>query len=122
MRALAITASISTAFALAGCQNAGYLMDTYNSVKKQTVQTPGGSFWVFDRPDLGKIMTTPTPGTITVPTLVSSSTLGLINVDPVVAAHQNVAKQWFAKTGRNCTIKTSFEIWRPEYEHTYTCS
>ncbi|EUB95573.1 hypothetical protein PMI07_002061 [Rhizobium sp. CF080] len=106
---------------VAGCQNAGYIMDTYNKVGKQTVVTPGGNFWVFDRPDLGKILTTPTPGTIAGPAVFSGMTLGLVKLDPIVQAHQAVAQMWFAKTGRICEIKTSSEIWRPEYEHLYVC-
>lgn len=106
---------------LAGCQNAGYIMDTYNQVGKQIVQTPGGNFWVFDRPDLGKIMTSPSPGTIAGPAVFSGMTLGMVKLDPVVQAHQAVAKMWFKQTGRTCEIKTSSEIWRPEYEHTYVC-
>jgi len=106
---------------LTGCQNAGYIMDTYGKVDKKTVSTAQGSFWVFDRPDAGKIMTTPTPGSMVAPATISGATLGMVKLDPVVQAHRDVAQQWFAQTGRTCEIKTSYEIWRPEYEHTYSC-
>lgn len=105
---------------LVGCA-AGPVMETYGSISKQVVETDGGDFWVFDRPDIGKILTTPSPGTIAGPAFVSGLTLQAVKLDPVIAAHQAVARAWFAKTGRKCEIKTSFEIWRPEYEHTYTC-
>ncbi|MER9710162.1 hypothetical protein NKJ13_07820 [Mesorhizobium sp. M0174] len=120
MRNLSIALAIIAA-TVSGCQNSGYIMKTYNPVQKQVVQTSGGSFWVFDRPDLGKIMTTPSAGTIAAPAFINGATIGLVNIDPVIAAHQAVAQQYFAQTGRQCTIKTSFEIWRPEYEHTYSC-
>lgn len=106
---------------LAGCQNAGYIMETYNKVPKQPVKTASGTFWIFDRPDQGKILTTPTPGSMIVPAYVSGLTLGAAKLDPLVQAHQEVAREWFKKTGRSCEIKTSTEIWRPEYEHTYQC-
>ena len=114
-------AALAAIGALAGCQNAGYIMDTYNKVDKKTVHTAGGDFWVFDRPDVGKILTTPTAGTIAGPAVFSGMTLGLVKLDPVVQAHRTVAEMWFKQTGRNCEITTSYEIWRPEFEHTYVC-
>ncbi|MBV5264483.1 hypothetical protein [Pinisolibacter aquiterrae] len=96
-------------------------METYGSVSKEVIDTPNGTFWVFDRPDIGKIMTTPSPGTIAGPAFLSGLTLGMVVTDPVLASHQAIAKMWFEKTNRKCEIKTSFEIWRPEYEHTYVC-
>ncbi|WP_376702512.1 hypothetical protein RQ479_21200 [Mesorhizobium sp. ISC25] len=114
---------MTAALAITGCQNTGYLLKTYDAsvAPKHVVQTAGGSFWVFDRPDLSKIMTTPSPGTIAAPAIVSGATIGLVKLDPVVAAHQAVAFQYFTQTGRTCEIKTSIEIWRPEFEHTYVC-
>lgn len=106
---------------LAGCQNAGYIMETYNPVRKVAYSSPTGNWWVFDRPDLGKIMTTPTAGQIAPAAAISGATVGLVKLDPVVQAHQEIAQKHFAATGRTCTIKTSYEIWRPEYEHTYAC-
>jgi hypothetical protein len=107
---------------LTGCQNAGYIMKTYNPVKKVVYSSPTGNWWVFDRPDLGKIMTTPTAGQIAPAAAISGVTVGLVKLDPLVQAHQAIAQKHFAATGRKCTIKTSSEIWRPEFEHTYTCS
>ncbi|MER8529315.1 MULTISPECIES: hypothetical protein [unclassified Mesorhizobium] len=117
-------AVLAAALVIAGCQNSGYLLKTYSAsvARKHVVQTAGGSFWVFDRPDLGKIMTTPSPGTIAAPAIISGATVGLVKLDPVVAAHQAFALQYLAQTGRTCEIKTSVEIWRPEFEHTYVCS
>lgn len=106
---------------LFGCQNAGYMMDTYNKVGKQQISTDAGPFWVFDRPDLGKIMTSPSPGSMAGPAFISGATLGAVKLDPVLNAHQAAANQYLSSTGRKCTLRTSFEIWRPNYEHTYTC-
>ncbi|MER8962096.1 hypothetical protein [Mesorhizobium sp. M0701] len=52
-------AVLAAALVITGCQNSGYLLKTYSAsvARKHVVQTAGGSFWVFDRPDLGKIMT-----------------------------------------------------------------
>lgn len=115
--------AVAAAIALSGCQNAGYLLKTYDKsvAPKHILTTSAGTWWVFDRPDLGKIMTTPSPGTIVAPAVISGATVGLVKLDPVMQAHQEAAQAWFAQSGRTCSIKTSFEIWRPEYEHTYTC-
>lgn len=108
------------AVVLSGCQNAGYIMETYN-VPKKTVKSERGTFVVFDRPDLGKMMTTPSVGTLAGPAFVQGATFGAVKLDPPVQEHQAVARRFFRETGRNCTIRTSSEILRPEYEHTYSC-
>lgn len=106
----------------AGCvPNAGYLMETYGARSHEVIEIGDGSFWVWDRPDLGKLMTSPSPGTIAGPALLRGLTLGAANLDPVLAVHQQVASLWFERTGRKCSLKTSFEIAKPEYEHTYQC-
>lgn len=106
---------------LASCQNVSYVMETYSKPGKQVLKTDQGDFWIFDRPDLGKMLTTPGPGTAFGIGVASGMTLGIAKVDPVVQFHQTVALTWFASTGRTCEIKTSSEILRPEYEHTYVC-
>ena len=116
-----IAATVVMSLAAASCQNAGYMMDTYNKVGKQSVSIGSATFWVFDRPDLKKIMTSPTPGSMLAPSVVSGATLGAVKVDPLVQAHQNAALQYLSSTGRACDLKTSSEIWRPNYEHTYSC-
>lgn len=118
---LRIAAVVAVGLAAASCQNAGYMMDTYNKVGKQSVSTDAGAFWVFDRPDLKKIMTSPTPGSMVAPSAVSAATLGVVKVDPLVQAHQKAALQYLSSTGRTCDLRTSSEIWRPNYEHTYSC-
>jgi hypothetical protein len=111
----------AAALLLASCGTYSYLLETYNGVEKQTISMAGGSFWVWDRPDLGKLLTSPTPGTIAGPSFISGLTFQTVKLDPVVASHQAVAAEFFRMAGRNCEIKTSFEIVRPEFEHTYRC-
>jgi hypothetical protein len=125
MRSFRVVSTISVVAlsVLTGCvANAGYLMETYGGKPHETMELSGGSFWVWDRPDLGKLMTSPSPGTIAGPALISGLTLSAVNVDPTLAVHQAVARLWFEKTNRKCEIKTSFEIARPEFEHGYICN
>lgn len=119
MKAAALLAA--SALLLGGCATYSYLLSTYNGVDKTVVSGPGGSYWVWDRPDLGKILTSPSPGTMVPSLVVQNLTLSMANADPKLAAHQQVVMDWFARDGRNCEIKTSFEIARPEYEHSYIC-
>lgn len=108
---------------LGGCvANMGYLMDTYGGVQKQVIDVQDGSFWVFDRPDLGKVLTTPSAGTTIGPALVRGLTLTGVDLMPLVQVHQEIALRWLRSTGRSCEIKTSSEIAKPEFEHVYVCS
>lgn len=107
--------------ALTGCQNAGYMMDTYNKPGKVQFKSSAGPYWVFDRKDINKLMTSPAPGSMILPASVSGATLGLVKLDPTTFTHQKVALEFLASTGRACEIKTTTELWRPNYEHTYVC-
>lgn len=112
---------IAAAALLGGCANAGYVMQTYGDKPHDTLETPHGTYWVWDRPALGKILTSPSPGQAAGLGMVSGLTLGIAKIDPTVQAHQDVVRQWFREQNRNCEIKTSAEILRPEFEHTYAC-
>lgn len=106
---------------LASCQNAGYMMETYDKPGKVVFKSTAGTWWVFDRKDLGKLMTSPTPESMILPATVSGATFGLVTTDPTTFTHQKVAQEFLASTGRACEIKTTTELWRPNYEHTYVC-
>ena len=119
MRVLMIAALCA---GLGGCAgNWGYVLDTYTSSQGTNIETPNGTYRIWDRPDLGKVLTSPSIGSAIALGAVSGLTFMAVKIDPVVQAHQTAAKQFLASTGRNCEIKTSSEILRPEYEHTYLC-
>ncbi len=113
--------TLAAAFvALSGCQ-AGYITETYSKTPKQVVQTKYGTFWVFDRPDIRKIMTTPAPGEMVGPAMVSGLSAGLVDVDPTLSAHREAADVYFKKNGRHCDTRAARELWRPEWEQDYVC-
>lgn len=121
MRAVKAVAAAVACVMLAGCANVGYVMNEYGDKRHETISTPYGTYKVWDRPAKRKIMTAPPLGRVAGDATVSGLTFGIAKTDPTVQEHQVVVRQWFREHGRNCTIKTSTEILRPQYEHTYTC-
>lgn len=107
--------------AIAGCAGIGRIGSLYAGQEKHVIDTTSGEFWVFDRPDLGSLVTVPGPAAAAAAGAVAGATLTLVNADPVLSLHREVARQWLAKSGRRCEIKASFEPLKPYYEHAYSC-
>lgn len=107
---------------LSGCNSGlGYVEANYGGRPFTDVHTSDGTFQIQDHPDAGKMLTIPSVGDIlTHPPPLPGTTI-IVEVDPIMLAHQSAAKQWFLQSGRNCTIIKSVEIVRPEFEHTYVC-
>lgn len=111
-RALAFAAAAG--LCLAGCAASSHLMDVYSGVQATNIDTPAGEYRIWDRPDLGVMLTSPSAPTI----LARGNNLGLDPEGDNVAA----ARLWFQRSGRNCRITHSTEALHPEYEHTYVCA
>ncbi|WP_181707677.1 hypothetical protein [Chthonobacter rhizosphaerae] len=118
---------VSIGFALAvgvsACASVDYVVMTYGDVRAEPMVVPSGEFRVFDRPDIGKIMTAPSIRSAVRTGVVSQATLGLVDETPNVVHHRTVAEAFLASRGRACTlVGASREILTTQFEHDYTCT
>ena len=116
---LAFTSILSTT---CGCSDRlGYLLENYSIDIGATIETPDGEFKVWDHPDSGKMLTSPSVGHLLQHPRQSANSIVTENNSDLLI-NQGAAKAWLLKTDRTCTITKSVEVIDPEYEHTYTCA
>lgn len=73
------------------------------------MRTAAGAFDVYDRPDLGRLITDPKVG-------------ALRSGRPDLTDHAAAAARWISGTGRRCAIEGSAKVITPDAEHVYRCN
>ena len=119
MTAVALAAGL----ALTGCgEGFDYAMETYRDVPPVNVVSDGKVWRVFDRPDAGLIMITPSLGDVAGAAAIEGATLGLSgDLDPEEPAYRAAAMAHLRSTGRSCRILTGREVIETQWEYSYRC-
>lgn len=112
MKAAVLAAAM---LALTACGNVGYVVETYSAKNRTFVEKDGATWWVYDRPDLGRVMVNAPIGAAAV----SGATFGA--VEPQYPAFAAVADQFLKAGGRTCAIGTGTEVVTNQVEFPYTC-
>lgn len=122
-RAMKAALTLMLAGGLSACASVDYVVTTYGNIPADSFALPdGASYRVFDRPDIGKIMTTPSIRATVTTGVVSQATLGLVDDTPNVVHHRIVAEAYLASRGRTCSlVGASREVLTTQFEHDYTC-
>ena len=108
--------SLTALVFLAGCSGLNYVMENYGDVESQAHYYNGQKFSIFDRPDVGRLMVTPSAGQA----FLEGLTFGLAATPEMTM--QNAAQSYLDKTGRKCTVGDPKLIIDPQYEVFYSCS
>jgi hypothetical protein len=109
-----ITASVASAFLL-GCGNLGYVFETYSAKNRTFFEQDGKTWWVYDRPDLNRVMVNAPIGD----SMVSGATFGL--AEPQYTAFTKTGRAFLASTGRDCTLSEGREVVSLQVEFNYVC-
>jgi hypothetical protein len=117
MRIVAIFVLVS----LSGCSSGmGYLATNYGVEAGEVIQTKDGEYRVWDHAADGRILVSPTVSQLLSQPI--SPNAGIVTEGgPREGAARNAALAWFKQSGRECAIKSSREVARPEFELTYAC-
>jgi hypothetical protein len=124
--------------ALSACQGMQYAMDNYKGVPvtKHAVLPAGGQsryierngktvdraevFRIFDKPEEGRLMITPSLGASAGMGAVKGITLG--GADGASEARmRQAAENYLAQSGRSCTTTSVDLVVQPQFEVRYTC-
>lgn len=101
---------------LSGCSGLTYAIENYQSVDPVSFTNGSQGFRVFDKPNEGRLMITPTIGQA----MAQGATFG------AASTAQNTYKQaslaYLASTGRNCTSTEMSLVVQPQWEMFYNCS
>lgn len=113
-------AAVASALLLSSCGNLGYIVKEYKGVKVIHHKAPDMEVRIFDRPDRGHLMITPTVAKAAALGAGTGITLGLWapGMDPFPM--QTAAKHYLDSTGRKTTITSGKLLVRPQWEFSYT--
>jgi hypothetical protein len=109
---------------LSGCAGINKSM-TYSDVKHVAYRDPSLpiGFWIFDRPDQGKMLINQDPGTAMGAGFAKGLTLGIADTSTPVQVFRNGAQLWLNSTGRRCKVVRVDRVLAPtNFEATYECS
>lgn len=121
-RTLAITVLSAAILYTASCSSMSYAMKTYGDVDPINFEAYGRTWRVFDKPESGLIMLTPSLGDAALAGAAEGATLGLAgSMDPTQLVFQSAAAEYLKSTGRTCDIRSGRLVLDPQWEFTYTC-
>ena len=108
--------ALSALVLLAGCSGLNYAVQNYGDVDSKAHYYNGQKFSIFDKPDVGRLMVTPSAGQA----FLQGLTFGLAATPEMTM--QNAAQSYLDQTGRKCTVGDPKLIVDPQYEVFYVCS
>ena len=112
--------AVAASLALSACGNVSYMMTEYKGVKVVHHHAPEMEVRIFDRPDHGRLMVTPTVARAAALGAGSGITLGIWTPGMDPFPMQAAAQHWLNSTGRNATITSGKLLAKPQWEFTYS--
>lgn len=120
MKKLIMVASL---LSLTACAGMNYAIENYTGVKPKTFAHDDKTFRVFDKPNEGRLMITPSLGDAAGAGMVQGLTLGLSgNMSGPEGKFQKATETYLRITGRKCRITNGALVVQPQWEFFYTCS
>lgn len=111
---------------LSGCVSGpaiDYMRAEYAGVEVKSFEMPDGTYRIFDKPQDGKIMITPSLGRAAGMGMATGATFGAADDSQNLAPYRNEVETYLRSTERgHCRITTGTLLVRPQYEFTYDCT
>lgn len=108
---------------LEGCSGYEYAMKTYGDTDPVNFTSQGKVWRVFDKPNDGIMMITPSLSDTAEASIAEGLTLGAIGNQTAPVPHfRKAASDYLKATGRTCTVTSTREVVDPQWEFTYDCA
>jgi len=109
-------------FAVSACSGAGYAIENYGGVDVQRIQANGESWRIFDKPEEGRLMITPTLGRAASVGAVQGATLGMSDGGKdTMAEFESAADAYVKSRNPDCAVTEGALVITPQYEFFYEC-
>jgi hypothetical protein len=105
---------------LSGCAGMD-AVNQYEGIDPPHFQYNGATWRIFDKPNEGKLMITPTIGEAMTEGLWRGLTLGAIDTDMPKSTYQAAVEGWLTYTHRKCVVMDGYKLIRPQWEFKYRC-
>ena len=123
---LRISLMILTVLALGGCAGVNYVVHEYSGIEPKSFDVAGeDTYRVFDRPDVNKLMITPSLNKAMGAGALQGLTFGGVDAMDSIGPKpmfEHAALAYLASTGRQCRIIDGYLVVRPQWEFKYDCS
>ncbi len=117
LRALSI---LVATVALAGCAGMD-AANEYSGISPVEFSWDGNDWRIFDKPDEGRLMITPSVGNALGTGLIEGLTFGAADRDIPKPRYQKVIMAWWVQNNRTCKITDGYKLISVQWEFTYTC-
>lgn len=116
-----VLALIATA-TLTACAGVGTVMERYGSVKAVAFQHGGSTWRVYDKPEEGRLMLTPSIGDSAAAGAIQGATFGMAD-NPLGPnkRYSDAATAWIAQHGESCRLTAGRVLLHPQFEFDYSC-
>lgn len=114
-----MTILLALALLLTGCAGLDAARQ-YRGTELQSFVNMEDTWRVFDRPAEGRLMITPSLGTITVDAL-TSGPFGIFHPEIPKSIYQQAVEGWLVQTGRSCKVTDGYKLIKPQWEFRYSC-
>jgi hypothetical protein len=116
---------LACVLAMSGCVSGpaiDYMKAEYTGVPVKLHTTAVDEYRIFDKPEAGKLMITPSLAAATGMGVVHGATYGAVDQSHFTKPWSDAAADYLASTGRTCRIVSTELLARPQYEVKYDCS
>lgn len=111
---------LALAVLTAGCAGIQYA-NQYRGIEVERFSWDGQTWRIFDKPDEGRLMITPTLLRSARQGFVGGLFFGAFDTDIPKPRYEAATIGWLLESGRECTVTDGYEVVSPQWEFTYTC-
>lgn len=120
--------ALSAALCLSACGGMGTAISEYGGVTPVSFSHAGSTWRVYDKPETGRLMITPTIGDSMASGFIGGATLGVAG-DPITGRSAGIpqdkfsdaAVAWVTRHGSSCKLTKGHLLIMPQWEFFYSC-
>jgi hypothetical protein len=109
------------ALTLAACSAPQIIGDEYRNVPRTTFAHKGNTYRIFDKPNAGKLVVTPTVANAMSDSLLRKVTFGTYGNAVPKSSMETAVAAYLTSGGRRCAATSATLVHKPQWEFAYTC-
>ena len=114
--------AIASMIVIAGCSGINYAVENYSGVDVERFEANGQTWRIFDKPEEGRLMITPTLGKAAAVGAAQGATFGLSDGGASPIQYFEAAANLYIKSrDESCKVTSGSLVINPQYEFFYTC-
>ena len=116
-----VLAVLALPVVLTGCSGVSYILENYSDVEDESFLHDNRYFYIFDKPEEGKMMITASYSSAAMMGFVEGLTLGIADTDYPGPVYREAGEAYLRKQGKDCQVIRTELLATPQWELEYTC-